>query len=140
MIYFYIESLINKWMWKIINLDKQIIFNNNKNLKLKQWVLKASALCLSVCLSVCPCVRLLLRCRLNVFPPPLPEVGCPIFFVIQNPWGENKEKKWSQIWTLLFGSGLKSPKKSFLADFALQNMIETMLSDGLETSGQRVYS
>ena len=27
----------------------------------------------------------------------------------------------------------------FLADFALQNMVETTLPDGLETSGQRVY-
>ena len=42
----------------------------------------------------------------------------------------------------LFASGLKSPreKKFFLcADFALQNMLETTLPDGLETSGQRVY-
>ena len=27
----------------------------------------------------------------------------------------------------------------FFSDFALQNMVETTLSDGLETSGQRVY-
>ena len=27
----------------------------------------------------------------------------------------------------------------FLADFALQNMVETTLPDGLETSGQREY-
>ena len=41
----------------------------------------------------------------------------------------------------LFGSGLKSPRKKslFLADFALQNMVETTLPDGLETSGRRVY-
>ena len=39
--------------------------------------------------------------------------------------------KWSKITT---------QKKSFLfADFALQNMVETTLPDGLETSGQRVY-
>ena len=40
-----------------------------------------------------------------------------------------------------FGSGLKLPrkKKFFFADFALQNMVETTLPDGLETSGQRVY-
>ena len=37
----------------------------------------------------------------------------------------------------MFGRGLKLPrKKSFLfADFALQNMVETMLPDGLETCG-----
>ena len=36
---------------------------------------------------------------------------------------------------------LKSPrkKKFVLADFALQNMVETTLPDGLETSGRRVY-
>ena len=30
-------------------------------------------------------------------------------------------------------------KNLFFADFALQNMMETTLPDGLETSGQRVY-
>ena len=30
-------------------------------------------------------------------------------------------------------------KSLFLADFALQNMVETTLPDGLETSGRRVY-
>ena len=40
-------------------------------------------------------------------------------------------KKWSQIGTFLFGSGLKMPKKKFfLADFALQNKMETTLPDG----------
>ena len=40
--------------------------------------------CVSVCLSVCS----LLRYRLTVFLPPLPEVGCPIFLEIRNPWGK----------------------------------------------------
>ena len=42
---------------------------------------------------------------------------------------------------LWFGSGLKSPRKKsfFLADFVLQNMLETTLPDGLETSDQRAY-
>ena len=31
------------------------------------------------------------------------------------------------------------PKNFFFADFALQNMVETTLPDGLETSGRRVY-
>ena len=50
-------------------------------------------------------------------------------------------KKWSQILTFLFESGLKSPNKKsfFLADFALQNMVETTLPNGLETSGRRAY-
>ena len=56
--------------------------------------------------------------------------------------GKSNGKKWFNIWTFLFGSGLKSPRKKkfvFFADFALQNMVETMLPDGLETSGRRVY-
>ena len=39
--------------------------------------------------------------------PPLPKVGCPKFLEIRNPWG----KKWSQNWTFLLRSGLKSPRK-----------------------------
>ena len=40
--------------------------------------------------------------------------------------GKSNGKKWSNIWTFLFGSGLKSPSKKksfFFADFALQNMV-----------------
>jgi hypothetical protein len=36
--------------------------------------------------------------------------------------GKSNGKKWSNIWTFLFGSGLKSPRKKkffFFADFAL---------------------
>ena len=36
--------------------------------------------------------------------------------------------KWSKI---------DARKKNFIADFALQNMVETTLPDELETSGQR---
>ena len=47
---------------------------------------------LSVCLCVRVCVRLfvcsLLRYRLNVFLPQLPQVECPIFLEIRNPWGK----------------------------------------------------
>ena len=141
---------------------------------------------LSVRLCVCPSVRSLLRYRLTVFLPPLPEVGCPMFLEIRNPWGKVMErsglryehfclkivknrrakkvffftfftfevsfnglfaptsrgwmsnifrdseslrksngKKWSQIWTFLFGIGLKSPrkKKFFFADFAGYNRL-----------------
>ena len=47
--------------------------------------------------------------------------------------GKSNGEKWSNIWTFLFGSGLKLPrkKKFFFADFALQNMVETTLPDGL---------
>ena len=37
-------------------------------------------------------------------------------------------------------SKIAAQEKVFLcADFALQNMVETTLPDGLETSGRRVY-
>ena len=49
--------------------------------------------CSSVHLSVCPSVCSLLRYRLNVFLPPLPEVGCPIFLEIRNSWGKGMERK-----------------------------------------------
>ena len=77
--------------------------------------------CLSVCLSICS----LLRYHLTVFLPPLPEVGCPIFLEIRNPWGKFMKR-----------SGLNFEHFSLevvynrRADFALQNMLETMLPDG----------
>ena len=42
----------------------------------------------SVCLSVCS----LLSYRFNIFLPSLPEVGCPIFLEIRNPWGKVVER------------------------------------------------
>ena len=44
---------------------------------------------------------------------PFPEVGCLIFFLNLESLGKSSGKKWSQILTFLFGSGLKSPKKKF---------------------------
>ena len=86
-----------------------------------------------ICVCVCVCLFVhFLRYRLNVFLPPLPEVGCPIFLEIRNPWGKVMER-----------SGLRYEhfvwKWSKIADFALQNMVETMLPDRLETSGRREY-
>ena len=49
---------------------------------------KCPYICLSVCLFVCLSVCSLLRYRLTVFLPPLPEVGCPIVLEIRNPWGK----------------------------------------------------
>ena len=97
---------------------------------------------MSVRLCLRPCVCSLLRYRLNVFLPPLPEVGYPIFLEIRNPWGKVMERSGLRIEIFLFVKCLKSPrKKKFLvvADFALQNMVETTLPDGLETSGRRAY-
>ena len=56
--------------------------------------------------------------------------------------GKSNGKKWSHIWTFLFENCQKSPRKKkffVVADFALQNMVETTLLDGLETSGRRAY-
>ena len=99
----------------------------------------------NVRLSVRLCVRLsvcsLLRYRLPVFLPPLPKVGCPIFLKIRNPWGKVMER--SGLTFEHFGLEvvkITAQKKSFfLLTFALQNMIETTLPDGLETSGRRAY-
>ena len=54
-------------------------------------------------LSVCS----LLRYRLNVFLPPLPEVGYPIFLEIRNPWGKVVEKSGLRFVKFLFESCLK---------------------------------
>ena len=52
---------------------------------------KCPYVCLPVCLSVCVSVHFL-RYRLTVFLPPVPEVGCPIFLEIRNPWGKVMER------------------------------------------------
>ena len=90
---------------------------------------------MSVFLSVCPSVSVFTFDVPFKRLPPLPEVGCPIFFRDS----ESLEKS--------NGSGFRfehfclkivknhRAKKSFFADFVLQNMVETTLSDGLETSG-----
>ena len=50
--------------------------------------------------------------------------------------GKSSWKKWSNIWTFLFGSGLKSPRKKsfFFADFALVHppMASVLLSASVE--------
>ena len=40
---------------------------------------------------------------------------------------------------VMMWSKIATKKKYFFADFAFQNMVETRLPDGLETSGRRVY-
>ena len=53
---------------------------------------KCPYVCLCFCVFVCLSVYSLLRYRLTVFLPPLPEVGCPIFLEIRNPWGKVMER------------------------------------------------
>ena len=47
-------------------------------------------LSISLCVRLCVCS--LLRYRLTVFLPPLPEVGCPISLEIRNSWGKVMER------------------------------------------------
>ena len=82
---------------KVKNLFRKQIWNKNAHISIFskhrpsgpmlsiRWNVR-----LSVCLSVCVCS--LLRYHLNVFLPPLPEVGCPIFLEIRNHWGKVMER------------------------------------------------
>ena len=96
-----------------------------------------------MCLSVCLCVCLFtFEVPFNGLFAPTSSSGMSNIFRDSESLGKSNGKKWSHIRIFLFESGLKSPrkKKFFLcADFALQNMLETTLTDGLEASGQRVY-
>ena len=92
---------------------------------------------LCVCLSVCS----LFEVPFNGLFAPTSRSRMFNIFRDSESLGKSNGKKWSHIWTFLFGSGLKSPRKKsfFLSDFALLNMVETTLPDGLETSGWRAY-
>ena len=98
---------------------------------------------LSVCLSVRLCVCLFtFEVPFNGLFAPTSQSRISNIFRDSESLGKSNGKKWSNIWTFLFGSGLKLPRNSFFfffADFALQNMVETTLPDGLETSGRRAY-
>ena len=115
---------------------------NNIYLFFKASALWADAFYKLKCLSVCVCVCSLLRYRLNVFLPPLPEVGCPIFLEIQNPWGKVVERsglRFENFCLKKVKNRRKKKEEKNCADFALQNMVETTLPDGLETSGRRAH-
>ena len=85
--------------------------------------------CTSVRLSVCS----LLRYRLTVFLPPLPEVGCPIFLEIRNPWGKVMERSGLRYEHFLFENCLKSPRKTkffsslFLVFFGFRSFLTVFL-------------
>ena len=75
---------------------------------------------MSVHLSVCPFICSLLRYCLNVFLPPLPEVGCPKILEMRNPWGKINRRKLSPISKLLLMKGVKSPQtKKFVFGWIL---------------------
>ena len=107
---------------------------------------RPSGLMLSISQNVRLSVRLSVRVftfevLFNVFLPPLPKVGCPIFLEIRNPWGKIMERSGLRFKHFCLEVVLKrkTKQKFFLADFALQNKVETTLTNGLETSGGRVY-
>ena len=73
---------------------------------------------LRVRVSVCLCV-FTLRYRLNVFLPPLPKFGCPIFLEIRNPLGKVMERT-GLIFELFFPSKMdqiRRSKKRCFTDF-----------------------
>ena len=91
--------------------------------------------------NVCLSVRLSVRLFVCVFTFELPfkRLFTPTSLsrmsnIFRDSFGKSSGKKWSQ-------NGLKLPRNFlfFFADFALQDMVETTLPDGLETSGRRTY-
>ena len=86
---------------------------------------KCPSVRLSVCLSVCLFVCLFtFELPFNGLFAPTSRSRMSNIFRDSESLGKSNGKKWSYIWTFLFGSGLKSPrrKKVFfvVADFALQ--------------------
>ena len=77
----------------------------------------------------------LLRYHLPVFLPPLPEVGCPIFLEIRNPWGKVMERS-GLTFEHFSLEVVYNPraKKVFFADFALVHppMASVLLSASVE--------
>ena len=75
-----------------------------------------------VCLCVCLCVCSLLRYRLNIFLPPLPERGSQKYLEILNPWGKIMEKVVSH-WKTFTNNGCKIAERKkfffFLTNFSL---------------------
>jgi hypothetical protein len=101
---------------------------------------------MSVCVSVCLFVRVFVC--VFTFEVPFKRLFAPTsqswmsnIFRDSESLGKSNRKKWSHILTFFFENRQKSPHNFFFffADFALQNMVETTLPDGLETSGRRAY-
>ena len=87
---------------------------------LVQYVFKASALWAdafykSKCSCVCPCVRLFtFEVPFKCLCAPTCQSRMSKNFKDSESFVKSNGKKWSQIWTFLFGSGLKSPRKKSL--------------------------
>ena len=98
---------------------------------------------------LCVCPSVCLSVYVFTFEVPLKRLFAPTsrsrmsnIFRDSESLGKSSGKKWSHIWTFMFENCLKLPhtkKVSFLADFALQNIVEITLPNGEKTSGQRAY-
>ena len=116
---------------------------NSKSI-FKASALWADAFYKSKCPSVCLCVRLsvcsLLRYRLTVFFPPLPEVGCPIVLEIRNPWGKLMERsglRYEHFCLKL--SKIAAQKKSFFLHFSLSRYRLTVFLRPLPKVGCPIF-
>ena len=119
---------INKFIFSgfIANISESCNIRNVSNRFLKH---RPSGPMLSISqnvrLSVCPFVRRfvrffsLLRYCLNVFLPPFSQSRMSNIFRDSESLGKSNGKKWSQIWTFLFKTCLKSPRKKSLFLFCL---------------------
>ena len=99
--------------------------------------------CPSVCTSVCPsvCVFVCLftfEVPLNGLFAPSSQSRISNIFRDSESLGKSNGKKWSNIWTFSFGSGLKSTRNLFFFWFCLTKHGGNHASR-LETSGRRVY-
>ena len=95
---------------------------------------KCPYVCLSVCLFVC---LFTFEVPFNGLFAPTSRSRMSNIFRDTESFGKSNGKKWSQIWTFLFGSGLKLPRKKkffFCADFAFvhPSMASVLLSASVE--------
>ena len=82
------EEILGKFLCFSMPAEK---LGHDENI-FKASALWADAFYKSKCPSVRVCVCSLLRYCLNLFLPPLPEVGCPNILQIRNPWGKVMER------------------------------------------------
>ena len=76
------------------------------------------------------------------FCPHFPKSDVQYFWRFGIPWGKVMERSGLRFKHLCLKivKNCCTKKRLFSAEFASQNMVETTLPDGLETSGQRAYS
>ena len=87
------------------------------------------SVCLSACLSVCVFT---FEVPFNGLFAPSSQTWMSNIFRDSESFGKSNGKKWSNIWTFLFGNGLKSPRKKsfFFADLAGYNRLIPLICSG----------